>query len=281
MVYLPQQTFIDMLGQIQFRWLPACLLLATLPATAQARFALRGANAAENDASVSASGDIPLAEPAEDPSIQIPPEELGDLYEVRQYYVAAIREYTKVEHPSAAVWNKEGIAYQMMFAFKEAMRCYKQSLKLNRKNAIALNNLATVQDQMKDFSAAEGNYRKALKLNPNSATLLKNLGTNLLMQHKYDEGANLYKQALAKDPKIFDEHSGPKINDPAPKIEHGTAAYFKAKSCARAGLTDCALTFLNKAFNEGAATVKKVNTEDDFENLRGTPALTRLLARQQ
>lgn len=50
--------------------------------------------------------------------------------------------------------------------------------------------------------------------------------------------------------------------------------------CARAGLSDCAISFLLKAFDEGSATVKKVSEESDFAGLRGTPVLTRLLARQ-
>jgi tetratricopeptide (TPR) repeat protein len=144
-----------------------------------------------------------------------------------------------------------------------------------------LNNLATVQDGMKDFSAAEHTYRKSLKLNPDSALVLKNFGTNLLMQHKYDEGAKAYNQALERDPNIFEDHFGPKVNDPAPKTEHGVAAYFKARSCAHAGNTTCALSYLNLAFNEGSATAKKVADDPEFAILRGTPALDRLLANQQ
>jgi tetratricopeptide (TPR) repeat protein len=273
-----------MAGQIQIRFLAGFLLLAAIPSAAQALLDSTDENtASENEATISESGDIPDIDRApEKPQLpQLTPEELADIYMVRQRYSAAIREYQKIEHPSAAVLNKTGIAYQQMFGLKEAERCYKEALKLEPKNPKLLNNLATVQDEMKDFGAAEGNYRKAIKLNPDSAVLYKNLGTNLLMQHDYEKGQEAYKKALALDPRIFDAHSGPKVNDPAPESERGTAAYFKAKSCARAGLNDCAIQYLIKAFNEGAATLKKVNEESDFAGLRGTPELTRLLSRER
>ena len=51
-----------------------------------------------------------------------------------------------------------------------------------------------------------------------------------------------------------------------------------ARSCARAGLTDCAFAYLERAFHEGSATVNRVTADQDFANLRGTPALARLFA---
>jgi len=273
-----------MTGFAQVRWLLALLLLATLPAAPQKFLSSTEANSTtENAAAANEAADVPnIAREPEQPQLpQLAPETLADIYMARQRYLAAIREYQKIEHPSAVVWNKMGIAYQQMFGLKEATRCYKQALKLDPKNPDFLNNLATVQDQVRDYGAAEKNYRKAIKLDPSSATLYKNLGTNLLMQHRYEKGDEAYRTAMSLDPNIFYEHFGPKINNPAPETEHGTAAYFKARICARSGLSDCAIKFLITAFNEGAATVKKVAEEPDFASLQGTPALTRLLNNEQ
>ena len=41
-----------------------------------------------------------------------------------QRYQAAIEAYKKAPQDSAAVWNKMGIAYQMMFNLEDAIRCY-------------------------------------------------------------------------------------------------------------------------------------------------------------
>jgi len=87
----------------------------------------------------------------------------------------------QIPAPSALVWNQMGIAYEMLFDYKHAMRCYSESLKINPRDPVVPNNLATAQDGTKQFSSAERTYRKSLKLEPNSALTLKNLGTNLLM----------------------------------------------------------------------------------------------------
>ena len=41
-----------------------------------------------------------------------------------QRYQAAIEAYKKAPTDDAAVWNKMGIAYQMMFNLTDAMHCY-------------------------------------------------------------------------------------------------------------------------------------------------------------
>jgi len=54
---------------------------------------------------------------------------------------AAIAAYQQAAQDSAAVWNKMGMAYQMMYNSQEAVRCYQASLKLNPDNPHVLNNL--------------------------------------------------------------------------------------------------------------------------------------------
>lgn len=151
----------------------------------------------------------PLAAPTPPAHPPNPPptaEELGDTLVVHQRYQAAIQSYMKAPQ-TATVWNKMGIAYQMMFNLKDATRCYKESLKLDPRNANVLNNLGTIYDSLKDYKHAEHYYRKALKLQPKSALVLKNLGTNLLAQHKYNRGWDVYKEALAVDPQIFQDRN--------------------------------------------------------------------------
>jgi tetratricopeptide (TPR) repeat protein len=208
-------------------------------------------------------------------------EQRGDILSARRQYQAAIAAYAKITQPSAAVWNKMGIAYQMLYDPSDAARCYNQSLALDRNEIRALNNLATVDDSISEFPAAERLYKQALRLEPQSAQLFRNLGTNLLMQHQYRRGMEAYTQALAIDARIFNQDFGPSVDAPTPASERGAVTYFEARSCARAGLTDCALSQLRKAFNEGSATIKSVSSENDFARLRGTPEFQQLLAEQQ
>lgn len=269
-----------MSGPANLRWLPALALFVAIPAALQAT----GASYAfppETGAGVGAetgSLDLPTSTSDVMPQPQqLTPEELGDLHEVRGRYRAAVAAYAKVEQPSAAVWNKMGIAYQMFFAWEDALRCYKQAHRLAPRDSRILNNLATVYEAQRRFPEAEDSFRRALKLNPRDPIVLKNLGTNQLMQHKHTEGAKAYRDALALDLHIFEPREGPRMDDPAPPNERGTANYFTAQSCARVGLNDCALTHLRKAINEGAATRQRIAEDHAFDALRETPMLQKLL----
>jgi tetratricopeptide (TPR) repeat protein len=230
-------------------------------------------------ASIKTAEDIP-AKFSSPLSSTVSDEELGHLMMYHRRFQAAIEAFKKIESPSALGWNQIGIAYQMMYDYTDAIRSYHQALRLDPDDPVLITNLATAQDGLGDFGAAEKNYRKSLKLNPNSALTLKNLGTNLLMQHKYNAGAAAYKKALAADPRVFEDLLGFKMRDPAPKSESSTVAYFKARSCARAGLQDCAIAFLREAINEGLP-LKQIDEQKDFAGLRNRAAYTGLIAAGQ
>jgi Tfp pilus assembly protein PilF len=218
----------------------------------------------------------PAAPPQSTPS----PEQLGDSLVGHQRYQAAIAAYSKAPQMTADLWNKMGIAYQMLFNSKDAARCYKESLKLDPANPQVMNNLATVYASLKMYGQADRMYRKALKLDPKSAVVLKNYGTNLLAEHKYNRGWAAYQQALAIDPQIFSGHSGPSVQNPSNVQDRGAVNYYMAAGCARAGYTDCALQYLRMALDEGFTTRKKVAADSQFASLRDNPAFKQLLAEQ-
>ena len=208
------------------------------------------------------------------------PEQLGDSLVAHQRYQAALAAYSNAPQMTADIWNKMGIAYQMLFNPKDATRCYKESLKLDPANAQVMNNLATVYASLKQYGQADRMYRKALKLDPKSAIVLKNYGTNLLAEHKYNRGWAAYQQALAIDPQIFADHTGPSVQNPSNVQERGAVNYYMAAGCARAGYTDCALQYLRMALDEGFTTRKKVEADSQFARLRDNPAFKQLLAEQ-
>jgi tetratricopeptide (TPR) repeat protein len=195
-------------------------------------------------------------------------EQIGDSLVAHQRYQAAITAYSKSHQMTADIWNKVGIAYQMMFNAKDAMRCYRESLKIDPRNPQVLNNLGTVYASLKQYGQADRFYHKALKIDPRNAAILKNLGTNLLEEKKYNKGWEAYQQAIAVDPKIFADHYAPKVEDPAPLQERGAMNYYMALGCARSGYTDCALQYLRLALDEGFTSRKKVAAEAEFASLR-------------
>jgi Flp pilus assembly protein TadD len=209
------------------------------------------------------------------------PEELGDSLMVHQRYQAAIEAYKKGPRDSADLWNKMGIAYQMMFNAEDALHCYQKSLRLSENNPRVMNNMGTIYDSLKEYRDAERMYRKALKLDPRSALINKNLGTNLLAQHKYKKGWELYKAALELDPHIFQNSTSPRVQNPATVEERGAMNYYMAKGCVRAGMNDCAINYLRMALNEGFTSPKKIEADDEFAGLRGVPAFEQLLASQR
>ncbi len=221
----------------------------------------------------------PAASPT--PPKQPTPEELGDSFAVHQRYQAAIAAYEKVTQKTAALWNKMGIAYQMMFNSKDATRCYRESLKLDPRDPQVLNNLGTVYASQKAYGQADKMYHKALKLDPRSAFILKNLGTNELAQHKYTKGWAAYQQALAIDPQIFEDRGSPRVEDPGSVQQRGAMNYYMALGCARAGYTDCAIQYLRMALDEGFTDRKKIASSSEFASLRDNPAFQQLLAEQK
>lgn len=227
-----------------------------------------------------ASGPAPPPAPAAAQRTSPTPEQLGDSLVAHQRYQAAIAAYSSAHDMTAALWNKMGIAYQLLFNPKEATRCYKESLKLDPTNPQVINNLGTVYASLKMYGQADRAYRKSLKLNPKSAVTLKNYGTNLLAEHKYDRGWAAYQQALAIDPEIFADHSGPMVQNPSSVSERGAMNYYMAAGCARAGYTDCALQYLRMALDEGFTTRKKVQADSQFASLRDNPAFKQLLAEE-
>jgi len=269
-----------------FRWLLVLPLAAGLPALGQVPGTQKPAGnpAVPGVLPAPASAAAPRSAQTIQPTSPLPnatPEQLGDSLEARQRYQAAIAAYASDPHPTAAVWNKMGIAYQMMFNLRDATRCYKESLHLDPKNAMVFNNLATVYDSLKEYSKGEHMYHKALKVAPKSPLILKNLGTNLLIQHKYSKGWKAYEEALELDPQIFEDHDSPTVANPTSIKERGAMNYFMARGCVRMGQTACALDYLRMAINEGYTTIKKVTEDADFASLRDNPAFKELVAEQK
>lgn len=221
---------------------------------------------------------VPAQPAAAAPQIQATPEQNGDAFLARQRYQEAIAAYKKEPKPSAAVLNKMGIAYEMMFDGRDAERCFTESLRLKPHDAQVINNLGTVYDSQKKYKKAEHMYRKAIKLDSTSAIMLKNLGTNLLARHKYEKGWKAYQKALAIDPHIFDQTGASAVQNTASLQERGAMNYYMAKSCVQAGLAERAIQFLRLAMSEGFTSPKKVAEDSSFAKLRDDPAFQQLIS---
>lgn len=214
------------------------------------------------------------------PKFQATPEELGDALMAHQRYQAAIEAYKNAPLNSAEIWNKMGVAYQLMFNNDDATRCYKKALKLNPRNADVLNNMGSIYVALKRYGSAVHMYRKAVSLNARSALFRKNLGTAYMAERKYKEGWQEYQSALSLDPTIFTHSAGMRIENPASLQDRGAMNFYMAKSCAHVGLFAQAVAYLRMALNEGFTNPRKIIADAEFSRMRDLPAFQQLMASQ-
>jgi hypothetical protein len=144
----------------QHRWLPALAVFAALVIGIPGVFGQTPAEPVFQIPFENSTQTLDLnAAPEPQPASVVPqppatPEELGDSLMSHQRYQAAIEAYKKMPNNSADVWNKMGIAYQLMYNQEEASRCYQKSLRIEPRNARVMNNLGTIFDSLKEYSNA-------------------------------------------------------------------------------------------------------------------------------
>jgi tetratricopeptide (TPR) repeat protein len=259
------------------RWicsLPVVFLLA-LPVKSQTNLTPKAALAPlDSNAAASAANDAPNATQLESDF-----EQLGNQLLKQRSYQAALEAYQLVPARSARLWSRMGVAYQLLLDYHDAVRCYRESIKLDPHNARFYNDLATAYDQLEDHRQAEQLYREAIGLDPHSAIYFKNLGTNLLAQHEFAKGSEAYRQALSIDPHILDFRDAPSMA--LPRKDNAETNYVRARSCAQVGLVDCTAVYLRKALDEGSATPKEVVSDSRFQAVLNTPQVQRLIAEQR
>ncbi len=255
------------------RWLATLGVAAVLVGSSPAN---RGQTPIQSPADAGATSTTKVVEAKFQPT----PEQVGDSLMAHQRYQAAIESYKKATQKSGELWNKMGVAYQLMLNLDEAVRCYQSALKVDPKNSIVWNNLGTIYVSMKQYSKAEKTYRKAAKLDPESALVHKNMGTALLAEHKYKKGWQEYQQALAMDPKIFETKNTVHVENPASVQDRGAMNFYMAKSCVRVGQNERAVEYLRMALNEGFTSPKKIAADSEFAVLRDVPAFQQMMAAQ-
>ncbi|AXC10379.1 TPR repeat [Acidisarcina polymorpha] len=205
----------------------------------------------------------------------------GDLLAARQRYLDAIEAYRKASPDSATVINKIGVAYHHMFDITDARKYYQRAIELNPHYAEAWNNLGATYHAEKKYKEAQRCYRKAIKLNPNSPLFYSNLGTAYFFQGNSKKGAEAYRQAFALDPEVFERSSAARIEESSSTKDLAMVNYVLAKTYAKAGMNERALSYLRKALGEGFNDRKKLMTDSELASLRETPEFIQLIARER
>lgn len=206
------------------------------------------------------------------------PEKKADILMARKMYREAAETYKEAPLDSAVIQNKIGIAYHQMMQTDIARRYYERSMKIDPDYAEAINNLGTVYYSRKSYRRSIKLYRRALKLSPNSASIYSNLGTAFFARKNYKQATETYQKALAIDPDVFEHRNswGVLLQERSVE-ERAKFHYYLAKTYAKAGMNDRALSYIRKALEEGFTERKKLMEDAEFVSLRNLPEFQELL----
>jgi tetratricopeptide (TPR) repeat protein len=217
--------------------------------------------------------------PSAAPPTPLSPEKRGDILMARKMYREAAEMYKEGPLDSAVIQNKIGIAYHQMMLTLIAKRYYEHAIQLDPNYPEAVNNLGTIYYSGKSYRRATKLYQRALKLSPNSASILSNLGTAFFARKNYKNAIVAYQKALTLDPDVFEHHNswGVMLQERSVE-ERAKFHYYLAKTYAKAGMTDRAITYIRKALEEGYADRKKMMEDPEFTSLHQLPEFQELLA---
>jgi tetratricopeptide (TPR) repeat protein len=209
-------------------------------------------------------------------------EKRGDSYFARKLYEDAVIEYqksTKLDRYNASTLNRLGLVYHQIQKLNEAERYYREALKQNPYFVEVLNNIGTVEYARQHYESALDEYQRALKIRPESATVLLNMGACLFDLKRYDEAMKATQRALELDPKLLDRTAGfgtliqmSRRNDP-------TVSFYYAKIYASQGEKERAISYLNRALDEGFTDYDKIRTDPVFRVLAMEEGYAKLLER--
>ena len=210
-------------------------------------------------------------------------EEQGDALRAQKRYLDSLDFYSAAiaKHPTALLWNKEGMAYLLLKKFPEATKCFDRAIKADRNAPEGYNNRGFMEQLNKNYNKAIKYYKKALALRPKDALFHYNMGTSYFGKHEYGLAAQQYRAAYALDPDIFFRVSRTGIMAQSSSPEDRAAfSFMVAKVYAQAGDLDHSLEYLRKAMEEGYKDIQKVYTDSEFATLRTDKRFEELMSQK-
>jgi tetratricopeptide (TPR) repeat protein len=220
--------------------------------------------------------------PAQDINEATLHENRGDSLFARKMYEEAIDEYTKslaIDRYNAATLNRLGLVYHQSQRFNEAERYYREALKQNAYFIEVLNNIGTVEYGRRRYDRALAQYKKALNIHPESATILLNMGACLFDMKRYDEATTATQRALELDPKVLDRASGFGTLIQTSRRSDPTVSFYFAKLYAARGEKELAISYLNRALDEGFKEFDKIKAEPAFVALAQLEGFVKIMDR--
>jgi tetratricopeptide (TPR) repeat protein len=208
---------------------------------------------------------------------QLTAEQRGDIFMARKMYREAIDAYREAPETALSV-NKIGIAYHQLTDLNSAARCYQRAIKLDPKFSQAINNLGTIYYSRQSYRRAIGQYKKVLRMTPDSASTLANLASAYFARKQYELASEYITKAVMIDPGILEHRSGvgTTVRDQS-VADRPTYFYYLAKTFAKAGIKDRALSYIRKSLEEGFKERKKFISDPEFAGLQKDPEFQKIM----
>ncbi len=210
-------------------------------------------------------------------------EQQGDALRAQKRYLDSLDFYSAAmaKHPTALLWNKEGMAYLFLQKYPEATKCFDRAIKADKKAPAGYNNRGYMEQREKNYGKAIKYYKKAVALAPDDAVFHYNMGTSYFGKHDYQMAALQYRTAYKLDPDIFDRVSriGVMAQSGSPE-DRAAFSFLVAKMYAQAGDFDRSLEYLRKAMEEGYKDIKRVYTDSEFASLRTDKRFEELMSQK-
>jgi Flp pilus assembly protein TadD len=209
-------------------------------------------------------------------------ERRGDSFFARKMYEDAIIEYKKsitLDRYNASTLNRLGLVYHQSQKLNDAERYYREASKQNPYFLEVLNNIGTVEYARQRYESALEQYQRALRIRPESPTILLNYGACLFDMKRYDEALQATRHALEIDPHVLDKVAGFGTLIQTSRRSDPVVSFSYAKIYAAQGDKERAISYLNRALDEGFKEFDKIKSEPSFGVLRTEEGYVKLMDR--
>jgi tetratricopeptide (TPR) repeat protein len=132
---------------------------------------------------------------------------LGLAYFNEGRFEEAVRSYKdalRIEPKAVESWFNLGVTFFELGKTEDALRCYLQANALDPNNSKICCNLGAVYFESGQYEQAEIYFRRAIQIRPDYAHAWDNLGATLAVQHKLQDAAEACRRAIELKPEGVD-----------------------------------------------------------------------------
>ncbi|MGA2570558.1 MAG: tetratricopeptide repeat protein [Terracidiphilus sp.] len=207
-------------------------------------------------------------------------EQKGDIARARDDYAQAVANYQKAARlgtPSSALYTKLGIVQFKLGNRGAARKSFQQAVKIDPRNADALNNIGALYCVDKKYKPALHYLKAALEINELSAPYHVNLGGAWEGLEEIDRAMTEYARALELDPDVFTTSGSGVVAQLRTPEQQARVDYLIAKAYAKRGNLEGALDFLRRASDGRYPQMSDVYVDKEFAALWQDPRLKKIV----